>query len=121
MKIWQGISGGVETGEIYLETAKRECVEETKMKLNHDFIALDATASIPANIFGFEKEWGENTYIVKEVSFGIEVDQEDLILSHEHEGFVWCDYEEAFALLTFDSNKVALWELNERIARMRKM
>lgn len=56
MKIWQGISGGVESGGGYIDTAKRECKEETQMNVEHDFKVLDATASISANIFGFEKE-----------------------------------------------------------------
>ena len=28
----------------------------------------------------------------------------------------WCDYAEAYSLLRFDSNKIALWELNLRIS-----
>jgi dATP pyrophosphohydrolase len=38
-----------------------------------------------------------------------------LIISKEHDGWAWCRYEQAWEILTWDSNKVALWELNERL------
>jgi dATP pyrophosphohydrolase len=41
----------------------------------------------------------------------------DLIISREHDGWGWCRYEQAWEILTWDSNRVALWELNERLRR----
>ena len=38
-------------------------------------------------------------------------------LSSEHDSFEWLRYEEAFERLTWDSNRVALWELSERLKR----
>jgi len=36
-------------------------------------------------------------------------------LSHEHAQMKWASYDEAHALLRYDSNKTALWELAQRL------
>ncbi|OOE48439.1 NUDIX pyrophosphatase, partial [Salinivibrio kushneri] len=33
----------------------------------------------------------------------------------EHTEFRWCGFKEASELLKYDSNKIALWELNQRL------
>jgi dATP pyrophosphohydrolase len=38
-------------------------------------------------------------------------------LSHEHTKYEWLDYERAREVLRYDSNKVALWELDRRIRK----
>ena len=40
------------------------------------------------------------------------------MLGDEHSEIKWASYEEAKELLKFDSNKNALWELNERLKRL---
>ena len=40
---------------------------------------------------------------------------QELALSQEHDMIRWLSFEEATRLLTWDSNRVALWELNERL------
>ena len=42
---------------------------------------------------------------------------EEIILSDEHKSMKWMTYEEAITKLKFDSNKTALWELNEKLKR----
>ena len=37
------------------------------------------------------------------------------MLSSEHKEYRWVKYDEAMRLLKYDSNKTALWELNERL------
>lgn len=37
------------------------------------------------------------------------------MLSSEHKEYRWVEYDEAMRLLKYDSNKTALWELNERL------
>lgn len=112
---WQGISGGVEDDENMIEAAKRECYEETKINNNCEFIELDASASVPSKVFNCNSSWGSNVYVVKEVSFGVRVKEKELEISEEHSSFGWFTYEEANQLLKWDSNKVALWELNQRL------
>ena len=59
----------------------------------------------------------ECIYIVKEYSFGVCADDTEIIISDEHKIFKWVDYSEATKLLKWDSNKNALWELNERLIK----
>jgi len=40
---------------------------------------------------------------------------EDIFISHEHGCFEWVDYSTAKERLRYDSNKVALWELDNKI------
>ena len=43
-----------------------------------------------------------------------------IILSDEHEKMEWVNYNNAMKKLKYDSNKTALWELNERLKNRRK-
>jgi dATP pyrophosphohydrolase len=112
---WQGIAGGVEAGESILEAAVRESYEEALIKSDCDFISLDSISSVPATVFKDHLSWGVDIYVVKENAFGVRVKDENLIISEEHISFGWFTYEEAIELLKWDSNKVALWELNQRL------
>ncbi len=112
--MYQAISGGVEDDETLLEAAKRESFEEAGITFG-EFIKLDASASIPGYMFNEYNEWGKDVYLVTEKTFGLKVIENEFKLSHEHESYDWYDYESALKVLTWDSNKVALWELNERL------
>lgn len=113
--IFQFIAGGVEGNESVKEAAIRECYEEVGIIANKVFIELDSTASIPVTFFNHDKIWHDDVYVVKEISFGLEVKDRLFMLSDEHKSYSWHSYNEAYKQLTFDSNKVALWELNERL------
>ena len=57
LKVWQGIAGGGEEGELPIETAKREAHEEAGIPLVNKIFQLSSTASIPVvAISGFI--WG---------------------------------------------------------------
>ena len=43
------------------------------------------------------------------------IDNTILNLSHEHTEYDWVDYETAIKRLRYDSNKTALWELDNKI------
>ena len=111
---WQFIAGGADNTETPLQAAIRESFEEAGIS-SSNIITLDTISSMPANIFRDWKKWPSGTFIVKEFSFGIEVNVENFILSNEHSEYRWCSYDEAFQLLKWDSNKTALWELLQRI------
>lgn len=113
LNCWQGIAGGVEEEESILEAAKRESFEEAK--INGDFIKLDTKSSIPIKCF--EGDFDDNLYIVTEYSFGLKVENKEISLSSEHKEYNWLSYYEAMKLLKFDSNRTALWELNERLLK----
>ena len=116
LKVWQGIAGGGEGDESAIEAAKREANEELNIDSSCEYIQLDSVASIPAIYFkDHVKLWGKKTLVIPEYCFGVEINECGLRLSDEHSEYKWCSYEEAIKLLEWDSNKVALWELNERI------
>lgn len=113
-QIWQAISGGVEDDETLIETVKREVLEETSIEVN-DIFELSSVSSIPVvNVTG-EFSWGNDVYVVTEHSFGVFTDNSDIKLSSEHKQYEWFTFDEAYNKLTFDSNKTALWELNQRL------
>lgn len=113
-QIWQAISGGVEDNETLHETVKREVLEETGTKVKSVF-QLSTTSSIPVvNVTG-DFTWGNNIYVVTEYSFGVFIENNNIKLSNEHILYEWLEFEEAYNKLTFDSNKTALWELNQRL------
>ena len=105
MDAWQFLSGGGEDDETPLEAAKREAHEEGGIPHDFRLIQLDSTASIPAVIFGAHKEWGRNVYVVPEYCFGVDISGRELILSSEHVELRWLLYDEAYKILTWDSNK----------------
>ena len=113
-KFYQGLSGGVEDNEELADTVKREVYEETGIKVNN-VIKLDTISSIPGINVNKNFNYKNNIYVVYEYAFGININDEDIKLSDEHEEYRWVNYEEAIKLLKYDSNKTALFELNERL------
>jgi len=117
-RVWQGIAGGGEDGEMPLDTAKREAAEEASIPTESNYIRLASTSTMPAvNICGFK--WGEDIAVVPEYAFGVEVSSEEMKLSHEHTEYRWLEFKEAANILKWDSNRNALWELNYRLEHAR--
>ena len=114
--IWQFISGGGEDNETPLETVIREIKEETSLIVDNRIIKqLDSRTTIPVlNVTG-KYTWGPNVYVIPEYIFAIEINNCDIRLSKEHKEYKWVEYDEAIKKLRYDSNKTALWELNERL------
>lgn len=108
---WQFIAGGGENKEKPIEAARREIFEEVGIEIKN-IIQLDTMCSIPVNCIceKHRKNWSGNTYVIPEYSFAFECESE-ILLSNEHTEYLWVDYKRANELLTFDSNKTALYEL----------
>lgn len=115
LNYWQGIAGGGEGGETPVEAARREALEEAGLSSSCNLIQLDTVTSLPVEHVVGHYLWGEDVYVIPEYSFGMEVLNDELTLSREHSTYKWVGYEEALIELKWDSNKTALWELNERI------
>ncbi len=115
--IWQGVSGGVENNETTKETARREAFEELGIPINFNFIQLDMRSSLPRSLIKMSESshWDTNLLIIPEHYFAVDVTDFEIKLSSEHKSSRWCCYTEAHKLLTFDTNKIGLWELNERL------
>jgi dihydroneopterin triphosphate diphosphatase len=115
---WQGLAGGAEIGESAEQAAQREAMEEAGIPVDAPLIPLDAVASVPASHFRDRYLWGPDLYVVTERAFGVRLDHRVAItLSREHTDYRWVAYAEAARLLRWDSNRTALWELNERLTR----
>jgi dATP pyrophosphohydrolase len=112
---WQGIAGGGEEGESPLDAARREAREEAGIPAASPFFPLDSVASVPVTCFRDSVLWGEHLYVIPEHAFGVDATDLELVLSGEHAQMCWLPCAQAELLLRYDSNRVALWELNRRI------
>ncbi|MFC1744831.1 NUDIX pyrophosphatase [Candidatus Riflebacteria bacterium] len=119
MNAWQFLSGGGEGVESPAEAAKREVMEEAGIPEDYKLIKLDSVASIPVNIAAARRHWGTDVYVIPEYCFAVDVGGRELVLSAEHIELKWLEYKDAVELLKWDSNRVALWELRERISQIR--
>jgi dATP pyrophosphohydrolase len=72
-------------------------------------------ARVPKNCFAAAAAWGPDVYVIPEYCFALDVGSCALTLSSEHTDLRWVSYGEASSLLRWDSNRNALWELNERL------
>ena len=102
-------------GWLRFAAAKREAFEEAGISNVERMIQLDSTCTVPANVFKEWKNWPKGTYVVKEMSFAVQVETPVVAISEEHSEYKWCSIEEAMELLKWDSNKTSLWELSQRL------
>jgi len=114
VEMWQFIAGGGEDGEDAAQAARREAFEEGGIESRSGWIALDSRASIPRTAYP-TAPWPESVFVIPEFCFAVDIGDFDIRLSEEHERFEWLLYEAARERLTWDSNRIALWELRERL------
>ncbi len=110
---WQFVAGGGEDGETPIQAAQRETQEE--VGIAGEFIQLDSLTTVPKDCFAAADSWGDDVYVIPEYCFAVDAGNSDVSLSQEHIEFQWVTYEQACSLLKWDSNRNALWELNERL------
>jgi dATP pyrophosphohydrolase len=112
---WQFIAGGGENNEKPIEAARREAFEEAGITPDLEYIILDSRNTVPVEGVTGEFTWGKDIDVIPEYTFGVRLDSEAISLSREHTEYRWVSYEDAVAMLQWDSNKNALWELDARI------
>ncbi len=112
---WQGIAGGGIFGETPVITARRESFEEARIPQNSNYIVLDSIASIPVLGVCDSFRWGSEILVIPEHAFGVDATDHEVVISKEHIDFRWLNFDKAHDILKYDSNKVALWELNQRL------
>jgi dATP pyrophosphohydrolase len=113
---WQGIAGGGEGSETPLEAAKRETLEETGIPKDSRFLRLITVIPIPATEFRDHHLWGREICI-PQYCFGVLPKEKKIVLSSEHTDHKWLIYEEAYRLVKYEGNKIALWELDKRLKK----
>ncbi len=114
--IWQGIAGGVEDDETTVEAARREALEEAGIPAQAPLYQLTMQDFVPVACFeGARSEWPSDIYVVPQHFFACDATGLELRVSREHIDIRWMSYDQAHALLRYDSNKTGLWELSERL------
>ena len=115
-EVWQFIAGGVEDfDKSVLDGAKREAYEEANLSNDLNYIALEEYTKIPVKNVVKDYIWGKDIFFVEEFAFAVNIGNEAISISNEHSEFKYLNYEDAMKILRYDSNKSALWELNEKI------
>ena len=103
---WDFIKGKVEQNETPHETAIREAREETGIT-NIEFI--DGFEESVEYDFRFKRE-----NIHKKVIFFLaKTDEKNIKLSHEHNDYLWLEYNDALKKTTFENAKNVLSKANE--------
>jgi len=103
---WDFIKGKVEQGETPYETASRETKEETGIS---DIEFIDGFEESVEYDFRFKNE-----DIHKKVIFFLaKTNEKKISLSHEHNDFVWLEYDDALKKTTFRNAKNVLSKTNE--------
>jgi 8-oxo-dGTP pyrophosphatase MutT (NUDIX family) len=109
---WQGVSGAPLTGETDAGAAVREVFEETGFDIADGIFPLGVRygyALRPELADHWEQLYGPGIDRVSVVTFAAELPQADPVLDPvEHDGFSWCSYEEADALLDWPIERDAL-------------
>lgn len=112
---WQAVAGGGEDRESAEEAAHREAYEEAGIPPELPLLTLQATFCVPVTSFSESYLWGDSLYVVPVHCFGLRVETQELTLSQEHTEYRWLTYGEAAALLYFEGDRTALWELDRRV------
>lgn len=112
---WQFIAGGGQDDETAAEAAGRESWEEAGIPPDSPLVPLQSTASIHVTEIVGDFLWGPEVLVIPEHAFGVEVHSSELRLSDEHTAYRWVDFAAARAMLRWDSNRTALWELDRLI------
>jgi len=103
---WDFVKGKIEQNETSYETALRETKEETGIT-NIEFV--DGFEESVEYDFRFKKE-----NIHKKVIFFLaKTNEKNIKLSHEHNDYLWLEYNDALKKTTFENAKNVLTKANE--------
>jgi dATP pyrophosphohydrolase len=115
--VWQGIAGGGEGNETPQDAARREAFEEASIRPSRSLYRLATVASVPVTNFAARDHWSPDLYVIPEYTFAIDCECDPIVLSDEHTDYQWLPYDASLEALHWESNRIALWELSQRISR----
>ena len=115
---WQGVCGGLEDAETIWEGAKRELYEEAGISGDFPLYKLESVSYLPDEIFSTKARsiWGKDIVVIPMYFFAMPFEGE-IHLSEEHSAVEWLPYREAYDRILFKDQKIALYELKERLLR----
>lgn len=119
---WGFAKGHVEQGETDEETARREVAEETGIK---DLKIILGFKELEKYFFrrnyGLEGEARKKApWVFKLVVFFIaETKTKNIIISDEHVGFLWLEFEDALKKISFKNSKELIKKANEYILKQK--
>ena len=103
--LWQGVAGKIEKNEKSWQAAIRELKEETGLNPRKIFIA--------DHVSKFYEAHQDRINFVH--VFGIEVNNEKVILSNEHCDYKWVDFETASSHLVWNGQKKGIHAVNQML------
>ncbi|NLV75351.1 MAG: NUDIX domain-containing protein [Chloroflexi bacterium] len=113
---WQGIAGGGEDDETPEQAARREAREEGDLPDTCPLTRLQALQMVPVCYFD-APHWSPDLYTIPQYAFGLDATGCELQLSSEHREVAWMRIDQALERAFYDSDRVALWELNLRLTQ----
>lgn len=115
---WQGVCGGLEDNETIEEGARRETLEEAGITEKVPLYLLESISFLPDTIFSdtARKVWGRSVVVVPMYFFAMPFDG-GIVLSEEHTDVKWLTYNDAYDIVYYMDQKIALYELNEKLLR----
>ena len=105
---WDFSKGHLESGETEKVAAIRELKEEAGITSINLFEGFREKLSYHF-MNGNEKSFKEVTYFLAETN------SDKVVISEEHIGFIWADYEKAMDMIVFDNTKEILKKANNTI------
>ncbi|MFA5019885.1 MAG: NUDIX domain-containing protein [Candidatus Pacearchaeota archaeon] len=110
-KGWEFPKGGKETGETDLETVFRELKEETGLKpVSIMSFKIKGNYHYSSNLHDRIHTGQTYTLYAAEVK-GSQINYDE----HEHEGYMWANYETAVRKLTWPNQKLCLKKVNKKL------
>lgn len=107
---WDFAKGNIEYGENESQAARREIREETGIESVHFLEGFKVRVE-----YYYKRE---GNLVHKEVVFFLaRSDSQRVTLSHEHIGYLWCDFDKSLAKLTYRSARDVLKQARSFIMR----
>jgi dATP pyrophosphohydrolase len=82
-------------------------------------VLLQTSVTVPVTHFADRDHWDAATLVIPVSHYAVTGPAFEVVLSHEHSAYQWLAYEEARALVKWDSDRTALWEIKMRFLQGR--